>query len=373
MGNVEDFHGAWWADLVQFGDSVLKSKRQALGMTQAQMAARIGIDRSRISIIEAGKGKPKDVPTAQRLALEYRLSTEENAQAFSLWFGRYPRGDYLGKEFEEQNRVLPESLYKIRIGGNPKLVIELANDRLGRLSDYISHADSPGETTFYKEIMAKVLYELITAHMEVSPPPRIWANVRGRIQQLAHIAEELHDKNIFGLVNLNLGDAYYLTRNYEKSLRHLELARQNIQDVDEQLTILRVSALDWGHLKDKMEVKKVETRVVRLIEEGNFMKLENVSQAFEGLGRAQALIYVPQAFDTIQRGWDILGRVEKGGMSAPLRAVQLARSDLDAWAKLASTDKSFESRGREFLELARRLGYSRHEQKILRLLKTHLE
>jgi transcriptional regulator with XRE-family HTH domain len=82
----------WWADLSEFGER-LRKKRKKLGLTQKQMAQRIGVDQSRISRIEAGTSTPKDTPTAARFAEWYELDDKEKREWFGLLYGY--RTEYL--------------------------------------------------------------------------------------------------------------------------------------------------------------------------------------------------------------------------------------------------------------------------------------
>lgn len=78
----------WWSRLQDFGEEVLRpQRREKLGLTQAQMAKRIGVDQSRISRIEQGGGKPKDYPTAQAYATAYQLNKKQTRDWFHLLFG----------------------------------------------------------------------------------------------------------------------------------------------------------------------------------------------------------------------------------------------------------------------------------------------
>jgi transcriptional regulator with XRE-family HTH domain len=373
MDEVDFIQRLWWTDLTDFGD-LLRRKRESSGITQAQMAAKIGIDRSRISRIERGLGTPKGVPTATAFADAYNLNGDESREMFRLWFGTDPKGGYLRREIEIHNSIWSDMLYKIRIDGSPKLVIAFVKERSEHLRDYIRHLNNSRETVFYKKILANMFHEQATALMEVAPKSRIRAEVESSIKEMINIAQDCQDISFRGLANLHLGDTYYITGNYQKSLYYLEQAWPDVKDVDAQLRLLRIKALDLAYLNEKTQVKKVGNQIFDIIEQGKFSTFEHVSLAYEGLGQAQSLVYLSQAFDNIQRGRTIYKRIEDEGKRAPIRCIQLARSELNAIAILSPTNKRLlESRGKEFLQLAQVLGYPRHEKKMLRLLKTYLE
>jgi hypothetical protein len=143
---------------------------------------------------------------------------------------------------------------------------------------------------------------------------------------------------------------------------------------DTQLRLLRVNALDWSYLNEKTLVKRVGDQILDMIEQGNVSTLELTSEAYEGLERAQSLVYLSPAFDNIQRGRILYKTIEQEGAKTPLRCIQLARSELNAIAILSPTDKGlFKRRGKASLQLAQRLGYPRYEEKLMDLLKRHLE
>jgi transcriptional regulator with XRE-family HTH domain len=67
---------------------VLRRKRKNLGLTQEQLAQRVGLDQSRISRIEGGLGTPKDYPTAKAIAESYRLDPDETRVWYRLLYGQ---------------------------------------------------------------------------------------------------------------------------------------------------------------------------------------------------------------------------------------------------------------------------------------------
>jgi hypothetical protein len=246
-------------------------------------------------------------------------------------------------------------------------------DRSEQLREYIKHLDDSGEIVFYKQILARMLHEQITALMEVSPRYRIW-DISSGIIEMASIAQECQDVNNHGLANLYLGDVSYIAGNYQESLYYVERAWQDVKDVDAQLRLLRLRALDWAYLNEKTEVKKAGKQILNIVEQGNFSTLEHVSLAYEGLGLAQSLVSLPQALDNIERGWATYRKIESEGNRVPFRSIQLARSELTTITKLSPTDKKLiERRGKEFIRLAQIFGYARHEEKLMELLKIHLE
>lgn len=85
-GKTQQATWVWTQQLVEFG-LLLSQKRERLGLSQSEMALRVGIDQSRISRIEMGLGTPKDFPTAQAYAECYKLDEQETNAWYQLLFG----------------------------------------------------------------------------------------------------------------------------------------------------------------------------------------------------------------------------------------------------------------------------------------------
>jgi transcriptional regulator with XRE-family HTH domain len=85
-GRIDRAQSAWHTSLQEFGEQLRHKREHVLRLTQAQIAARVGIDQSRISRIEKGH-KPRDKATAVVLAEAYRLSTTETKAWLELLYG----------------------------------------------------------------------------------------------------------------------------------------------------------------------------------------------------------------------------------------------------------------------------------------------
>lgn len=85
-GKIADAESAWHSSLQEFG-AILRDRRiRVLGRSQDEMAARVGLDQSRISRIETG-GRPRDKATARIIADGYDLTTAQRKAWFDLLFG----------------------------------------------------------------------------------------------------------------------------------------------------------------------------------------------------------------------------------------------------------------------------------------------
>lgn len=86
-GRIADAESAWHTSLQEFGEQLRDRREHVLRLSQAQLAARVGLDQSSISRIEAGH-KPRDKAAAVALAEAYRLTTAETKAWLELLFGR---------------------------------------------------------------------------------------------------------------------------------------------------------------------------------------------------------------------------------------------------------------------------------------------
>lgn len=94
-GKVGIAQSAWNTSLQEFGEQLRDRRTRVLRLSQAAMAARVGLDQSSISRIEAG-GKPRDKATTVTLADAYRLTQAETKAWLELLYGSttiYPNGD----------------------------------------------------------------------------------------------------------------------------------------------------------------------------------------------------------------------------------------------------------------------------------------
>lgn len=82
-GEVEYARFDWWRALEHFG-ARLRAKREQLGLTQVQMADRVGVRQATISRIENGQEAPKHYAIAQAISICYGLNANEQKEWFQL-------------------------------------------------------------------------------------------------------------------------------------------------------------------------------------------------------------------------------------------------------------------------------------------------
>ena len=85
-GQIDHVKSAWQSSLQAFGEQLRHRREHTLRLTQTQMGARVGLDQSSISRIEAGH-KPRDKAAALILGGAYRLSATETKAWLELLYG----------------------------------------------------------------------------------------------------------------------------------------------------------------------------------------------------------------------------------------------------------------------------------------------
>ena len=85
-GTLDTVESTWRTSLHEFGEYLADRRRHILRLSQAEMAARVGLDQSSISRIENGH-RPRDKAAAVALAAAYRLSAAETRAWLELLFG----------------------------------------------------------------------------------------------------------------------------------------------------------------------------------------------------------------------------------------------------------------------------------------------
>ncbi len=84
-GRVGIAQSAWSSSLQEFGEQLRNRRTRVLRLSQAALAARVGLDQSSISRIEAGH-RPRDKATAVALAEAYHLSVAETKAWLQLLY-----------------------------------------------------------------------------------------------------------------------------------------------------------------------------------------------------------------------------------------------------------------------------------------------
>lgn len=172
------------------------------------------------------------------------------------------------------------------------------------------------------------------------------------------------------LANVALAGAYNIRKRYDKGRAYYLEAYEQTNDVDMKLRILRGITIASTYLHDASSVSHVLPIAKRLIEEGNFARLEQVCETCEGIGRGQGLLGSAEAFTWFGASEQILRSLNY----PPLRTIQLLTSKQEVTIHLEPTALSeIEKLGQQAIALADRHGYPRHKETVLENLRKSLD
>lgn len=300
-------------------------------------------------------------------------SEEESAAALSQELQRsVPSSDLIDFLTDFSRRI-----YQLSLDGSSRISIKMADE----LNRYMieKEPDIPSVSALQPllKIRANTLFDQGRSCTHISFPHEIFTLIKPIINQLRDIAKRCEDGEIYGLADHLLGSTYYHIGKRNLSVRSYTRALATITDEPIRLEALRASCIDLVYLKDRSEFNKLETKtkevIKKLSESDQLADLECACMALEGLGRAQALLKSPQAFDTLQWGKDVYKKMEQEKKGLPLRVIQLIRSELVAIQNLEPTNKVIlEKVGNEGISLAREFEYQRYESAIQELLEKSL-
>ena len=360
------------ADLQEFGEEVLRVRRKQLGISQQEMARRIGVHQSRVARVEIGTGTPKDYLTARKYVEHYKLNDEAANRFYQLVFGITPEAETLPQSFTREVILdSVETIHQVRVQGNP----HLAGVRADALSTRLTGLKKTVSTSskVYNALLnayAHVLNERSWIYKETLPPSNVPVVTKALINEIQKIAVSCRDKELYGLFNLQKASTFYMMGQYSSSIPFLNIALENLKTEDNRLVALRVLALSWSYLGEKLRFEETETQIKRIMEAGRSLNLERICQSLEGLGRAQGILRLPKALRTIEEGWSIFKKMQREHVKAPFRHAQLVRSHLEiVLSTQGKKTEIIEDIGNAGLQVAQQYGYPRHELIIKDLLE----
>lgn len=370
----------------QFGTFVQK-KRWMIGESQDKIGKHISLSQPQIARIEQGLHLPRDYNTLEKYAEALRLDSSERHELFRLAgyvinVTTENEQDQAVKRGREEDSASSKewllNVYKdytkrikqVAVSGDPYFAIEMTSfisDELRKVTSTSLFLRSRGQ---FLPILAQVLFQRAHLYTEISMSDDIQIATEPVIAELRSVAKDIQDNSFVGYPNLIQGYVMYHRRNYVGSIQVLMEAMDTVSDLDNRLEALRALALDWAYLHDKNRYKEVEIKVRRLIEYGKFSDLEQVCETLEGLGRARGLLNLPLAFETLAEGRQYYAKLNTQNTIAPLRDIQLIRSQLEVIKQVSPSDTQLlETIGNEGLKLAQQHGYRRHAMQIKTILE----
>ena len=372
--DLEGDRSYWWSKFEEFCTFVLIPKRKALDLTQEQMAQRIGIHQSSVSKVETALQMPKDYPTAKAYAEHYELGPKDTHDWLELLSGITIEEAPLPPElvlavFSNQLQTIRQ----IRRRGVPDLAIEAASVTGDQIRQTIRRVESTKIHQPLQEILGHLLYEQGGSYHEVLLPNQVLPYTRPISKELKEIAQALGKVEFFGLAQLVLGGSHFVARQDDLAIPLYEEAVLALESAERQIEAVRGIAIAWAQLQDKSEFEKAETKAREIIEKGQWVRLAMVCSLVEGLGHAQGLLKLEQAFKTLEESRDQYSTIQHTDQAEPRFIVQLAFSQIDSMVHLGTADtRAFEAIGMEGLRTAQEHGYERYATRIENLLKKHL-
>jgi len=359
-----------WSNLNEFGEQVLRPRRDALGLSQPQMAKKIGVDQSRISRVEHGE-KPKDAPTAQKYIDAYKLTQQEAECWRQLIFGHPPTSFFPPEDLALVDGLI-DSIRDISIQGNPTQAIKIV-DQLDRwLLEKGRHASS----VQYSQIRTRhgwLLLEKANTYRDFLSREEIAKTAIPILQEVQQIAIESSNKEMLGVVRYQLGSVCYIAGEYRPAIRHYEKCREGLKAPEAQLLVLSDLAIVWGYLGGVSEVGKLALEFNHLLNEAEFSDLPAVCDALQAKVRAQGLVKLDDAWKTLEHLQDFCVKKNLVGQCAPIRDVQLYKAQVELIVRFEPWNKApLENLGQRGLSLAQTYGFHRHAQQIGKLLEDSL-
>jgi DNA-binding CsgD family transcriptional regulator len=264
-----------------------------------------------------------------------------------------------------QQRVM-----QLRYSGQPQLAISMADFLIQKSSEAAEQTHSASYRQRFFQLTAQALIEQCTAHLEIAPRRKVVQFVKPLTTHLKRIAKAIGDRHCVALANVVLAGAHNIQRHYDVGRTLYLEAYEQTSDVDVKLRILRGVTIAATYLGDPTGVSEVLPIAKRLIEEGNFTKLEQVCETCEGIGRGQGLLGLPEAFTWFETTEQILHSLHH----PPLRTIQLLVSKQEVIMHMEPTALSeIENLGTQALVLAERYGYARHKETVLENLRKALD
>lgn len=368
---------SWCADLSEFGEVVLKPRREKLGLTQQQIAKIVGLNQSQISRIEQGLSRPADPPTLDSIVNAYRLNQKEKDYLCQLFVGVETIRAKVGETLTPVLDLLDKQtsfIARANRSGNPQVAAQHA----GSIRDWISKTKGLfGKAIWDTEfpiILSRLLLEESAAIWDTVNPKELKFITATLLKSQKEVAAKANAESVrkeaelFLLINKSFH--HYIAGNYQPALvgflRAVESAQ--LKKSHWHVEILRGILVTSGAVGDLNKLKSTEGQVQKFIEKfspsrtNHFYLLEGLARGYKNFDPAYSLKLLEEA-------WGLMTKARKEGDYLLIREVQLVRTAL---LTLIAAGENRPSALKEIatptLNLCRNHGFTRHEQQILELI-----
>jgi transcriptional regulator with XRE-family HTH domain len=319
-----------------------------------------------------GYTRPELKTLVDHLIPEYGLDIDEVA-----FLGEYPR-DKIVESYASQTIPLEdleflrsqyEYILQERKQGDPQRAVNAINFTNDWVSAKVKRSYSSMLFPEFRRLQGLLLYEQRIAFHEYSASDEsILGFTKQVTNQMDAIAGDCPNDVFSGLIELCWGDTHYMLGQSRAAIPRLEQALplfKEVKNINYQMDTLRSLSLSYAYLGEKSQVIRLSKSIWRLYQGGKWTDEDLVCQTLEGLGRSLGLIGSDASHDVFEAA-------KKLGIVAPIRRIQLVRSELIVSQLLGTLSKtSFEKVGRDALELAGNK-WPRHAEQIRNLLNKWL-
>ncbi|KKS41499.1 MAG: hypothetical protein UV05_C0054G0007 [candidate division CPR1 bacterium GW2011_GWA2_42_17] len=368
---------SWWGDLSEFGETVLKQKRQNLGLTQQQVAKIVGLNQSQISRIEQGLSRPSDPPTLDSIAKAYHLNQKEKEYLYQLFVGVETIKTKIGESLTPVLDLLDKQTSFIahaNRSGNP----QVASDHAKSIREWISKTKGLfGKSIWNTEfpmILSRLLLEESAAIWDIVSPKELKFSTAALLKTQQEITEKAvkeyikRESGLFLLVNKSFH--HYIAGNYQKALiGFLQVVNSTeLKKSHWYIEVLRGILVTSGVLKDLGKLKSTERQVKTFIEKSSPSRT-NHFYLLEGLARGYKNFDPAYSLKLLEEAWGLMTKARRDDDYLLIREVQLVRTALMALiAAGESRPTALEEIATPTLNLCQKHGFFRHEQQIIELI-----
>lgn len=259
-----------------------------------------------------------------------------------------------------------EVVHKTRISGHPDLALELADIILSKFTNAFSNLNELKSSFIVNRLLPELLQEKSYCYFETSHPNQIVDRVRPIAEKMKFLAKGADNKDAFGTALFHISDAYYVAEKFRISYAYSKQSLTFLVNRVKRVKCHRNMALNLAYLGEKEGVEKIEAKL-----ENEIVGVEPIMtiDTLEGLGRAQGIMRLHKAFNTLEKAKQIYKSSEKEKQAHCFQEIQLLRSSLEVMSWLSPKNKQYMQKiGEKGLSIASLHGYKRHANKIKNLI-----
>ncbi|HET7099077.1 MAG TPA: helix-turn-helix transcriptional regulator [Patescibacteria group bacterium] len=353
----------WWSLLSEFGEEVLLVRRVALGITQADMAKRCGIDQSEISRIERGLATPQNIPALNNLCKEYKLNNDHKERFAELVTGTKNPQTYDNSRGISQ--LLKDQIVfvaNLNRSGNPKMAIKQSEI----IRTWVNNKATKSIISNNKKIIKQfslLLLEESAAWWDIAEDEN---ELIMKTKPLLREAFLLDPNNSFYLTNQAFH--YYILGKYDKAMDIIP----KIIDIKTNdghnwgIELLRIRTVIAAKIQDLRLFRNLEREIQKQLSSSVVDQI-NKAYLLEGLGKAYSYIDKKKALSILHESQTLMDSLISNPIFWKIRYVQLARSWMIATKDTPIERKKILKKIEMALQICDQCGFFRHKKQILDL------